>query len=128
MLTWGATVHRAKQAAQKLGEDSGVEIVDLRTISPWDRDIVAESVRLGFATATVFQRKWGWKAGVPAYLVATFVGVTRLENVHYLSDVTFGAAVGVASGLAIKLPGPRVEPILAPGVVGVSFRIGSPRS
>ena len=81
-----------------------------------------------FATATVFQRKWGWKAGVPAYLVATFVGVTRLENVHYLSDVTFGAAVGVASGLAIKLPGPHVEPILAPGVVGVSFSIGSPRS
>jgi hypothetical protein len=82
-----------------------------------------------FATATVMQRKWGWKAGVPAYLVATFVGVTRLENVHYLSDVTFGAAVGVASGLAIKLPGPRptIAPIISPGVVGVSVSIGGPR-
>ena len=82
-----------------------------------------------FATATVMQRKWGWKAGVPAYLVATFIGVTRLENVHYLSDVTFGAAVGVASGLAIKLPGPRptISPIISPGVVGVSVSIGGPR-
>ena len=45
VVTWGATVHRAKQAAQQLGDDAGVEIIDLRTISPWDRDIVAESVR-----------------------------------------------------------------------------------
>jgi 2-oxoisovalerate dehydrogenase E1 component len=45
VVTWGATVHRAAQAAQQLGDDAGVEIVDLRTIVPWDRDIVAESVR-----------------------------------------------------------------------------------
>jgi 2-oxoisovalerate dehydrogenase E1 component len=45
VVTWGATVHRAKQAAQQLGDDAGVEIIDLRTIVPWDRDIVAESVR-----------------------------------------------------------------------------------
>jgi 2-oxoisovalerate dehydrogenase E1 component len=45
VVTWGATVHRAKQALQQLGDDAGVEIVDLRTIAPWDRDIVAESVR-----------------------------------------------------------------------------------
>jgi hypothetical protein len=82
-----------------------------------------------FATATVMQRKWGWKAGVPSYLVATFIGVTRLENVHYLSDVTFGAAVGIASGLAIRLPGPRptIAPLISPGVVGVSVSIGGAR-
>jgi 2-oxoisovalerate dehydrogenase E1 component len=45
VVTWGATVHRTQLAAQELGPDSGVEIVDLRTIAPWDRDIVAESVR-----------------------------------------------------------------------------------
>jgi 2-oxoisovalerate dehydrogenase E1 component len=47
IITWGATVQRSKQAAIALapGEEHGIEIVDLRTIMPWDREIVAESVR-----------------------------------------------------------------------------------
>ena len=45
VVTWGATVHRAVLATQQLGDDHGVEIVDLRTIMPWDHDIVADSVR-----------------------------------------------------------------------------------
>ena len=45
VVTWGATVHRAQVAVKELGDDAGVEIIDLRTIAPWDRDIVAESVR-----------------------------------------------------------------------------------
>jgi 2-oxoisovalerate dehydrogenase E1 component len=45
VVTWGATVHRTRLAANELGPDAGVEIIDLRTIAPWDHDIVAESVR-----------------------------------------------------------------------------------
>jgi 2-oxoisovalerate dehydrogenase E1 component len=44
VITWGATVHRTELAARGLGADAGIEIVDLRTISPWDRELVAESV------------------------------------------------------------------------------------
>jgi 2-oxoisovalerate dehydrogenase E1 component len=45
IVTYGATVHRAEFAAREIDPDGGaVEIVDLRTLVPWDQDIVAESV------------------------------------------------------------------------------------
>ena len=38
-------MHRAQLAVAELGADAGIEIIDLRTIAPWDHDIVAESIR-----------------------------------------------------------------------------------
>jgi 2-oxoisovalerate dehydrogenase E1 component len=46
IATWGATVHKSVVAAEQLAAAGcSVEVVDLRTISPWDRDIVCESVQ-----------------------------------------------------------------------------------
>jgi 2-oxoisovalerate dehydrogenase E1 component len=46
IVSWGATVEKSLQAAGRASELDGleVEVIDLRTISPWDHDIVAESV------------------------------------------------------------------------------------
>ena len=45
VVTWGAMVHTATEAAGRLAEeDLAVEILDLRTIIPWDRDAVLRSV------------------------------------------------------------------------------------
>jgi 2-oxoisovalerate dehydrogenase E1 component len=46
IVTWGATVERSRQAAEQLAADDGVEVevVDLRTLVPWDQEMVAESV------------------------------------------------------------------------------------
>jgi len=45
VVTYGATVHRAELAVREIDPEGGaVEIVDLRTLVPWDHDIVAESV------------------------------------------------------------------------------------
>jgi len=43
VVTWGAMVERCELAAKKIGEP--VEIIDLRTISPWDKETVLDSVR-----------------------------------------------------------------------------------
>ena len=45
VITWGAMVHTADEAAKQLeGEDISVEIVDLRTLIPWDKQAVLASV------------------------------------------------------------------------------------
>jgi 2-oxoisovalerate dehydrogenase E1 component len=46
IVTWGATVERSRQAAERLAESDGasIEIVDLRTLVPWDQQMVGESV------------------------------------------------------------------------------------
>jgi 2-oxoisovalerate dehydrogenase E1 component len=46
IVTWGATVEKSLEAARQAAERDGfeAEVVDLRTISPWDHDIVCESV------------------------------------------------------------------------------------
>jgi len=46
VITWGAMVYTADDAAKQLeGEDVSVEIVDLRTVMPWDREAVLASAR-----------------------------------------------------------------------------------
>jgi len=42
LVTWGAMVHRCDDAAQPFGD--AVEVLDLRTIAPWDREAVLTSV------------------------------------------------------------------------------------
>jgi 2-oxoisovalerate dehydrogenase E1 component len=43
LVTWGALVHRSVEAAGRFGDR--VEVIDLRTIAPWDPACVLDSVR-----------------------------------------------------------------------------------
>jgi 2-oxoisovalerate dehydrogenase E1 component len=46
IATWGATVEKSRVAASQLGDEGAdVEVIDLRTLAPWDQTIVAESVQ-----------------------------------------------------------------------------------
>jgi pyruvate/2-oxoglutarate/acetoin dehydrogenase E1 component len=44
VVTWGAMVYTAEEAAKQL-DDVSVEIIDLRSILPWDKQAVLESAR-----------------------------------------------------------------------------------
>ena len=87
-----------------------------------------------FATAGVLQRHYGWKAGVPAAVVAAYVATARVhDNRHYLSDVIFGAAMGIAAERTVTLHAGRYNVALAPsasasgaGVIAVVHPRSSP--
>ena len=77
---------------------------------------------VSFASATVLQRHFGWRIGIPAYAVASYVAASRLEmRRHYLSDVAFGAALGILAGRNVTVgPGHRfmLTPMMTPGGAG----------
>ena len=83
---------------------------------------------VSFAAATVVQRHFGWTAGVPAYAFASYVAASRIqEKRHYLSDVAFGAVVGIVAGRAVTVGRGdhrfAVEPMVPNGGgVGIAFR------
>ncbi|MEO8070372.1 MAG: phosphatase PAP2 family protein [Acidobacteriota bacterium] len=76
-----------------------------------------------FASATVLQRHLGWKAGIPAYAVAGYVAASRVQmKRHYLSDVVFGAAIGLTAGRTVTVGRSFVvEPLIVNGGAGAVF-------
>jgi len=55
-----------------------------------------------FALATVLERHLGYRLALPTLAIATYVATSRLhDNVHFLSDVIFGSAIGTATGWTV---------------------------
>ena len=81
-----------------------------------------------FTTATVLQRHFGWKAGVPAYAIGTYVAMSRMaDNRHYPSDLLVGAAVGIVSARSVMVEFGRsrfaVTPLAVAGGGGIAFSL-----
>jgi 2-oxoisovalerate dehydrogenase E1 component len=73
IVTYGATVHRAMVAATQVAERTDgrrldVEVIDLRTLSPWDRETVFASVRKTSRVIVAYEDSisWGYGAEIAA--------------------------------------------------------------
>lgn len=95
----------SKQAAYSLATASGVGLLAKALVDaerPDGSDMNSSPSNLtanAFAAATSMHRRYGWQTGLPAYTVATLVGVGRVEgDKHYWRDVLAGAAIGIAAG------------------------------
>ena len=70
VITYGALVHRALQAAAKAKRDAGVEteILDLRSLNPYDWEAIATSVTKTSRVLVVHEdcRSWGYGAEIAA--------------------------------------------------------------
>ncbi|CAM1361060.1 phosphatase PAP2 family protein [Tenacibaculum xiamenense] len=50
---------------------------------------------ISFSSAAFFQKRYGWKVGIPAYALAAYVGYTRIKSdKHDKWDVLAGALIG----------------------------------
>ena len=60
---------------------------------------------VSFTGAAFIQRRYGWKWGIPAYAVATYVGWSRTyAKKHDWWDVAAGGAIGVGSAYIFTRP------------------------
>jgi 2-oxoisovalerate dehydrogenase E1 component len=70
IVTYGATVYRSWQAATAFTEETGktVEILDLRSLSPYDWEAIAESVKKTGRALVVYEDNisWGYGAEIAA--------------------------------------------------------------
>lgn len=83
-----------------------------------------------FATATVIERHLGWRMSVLGFAFASYVASSRLhDNVHWMSDVVFGAAVGTIAGRTVTEHGRNFwtfspMPLPGGGIGVMATRIG----
>jgi 2-oxoisovalerate dehydrogenase E1 component len=69
IITYGALVHRAEVAAAQLSrEGTSVEIIDLRSLSPYDWDAIAATVRKNHRLIVAYEDmlSWGYGAEIAA--------------------------------------------------------------
>lgn len=60
---------------------------------------------VSFTAASFIQRRYGWKWGIPAYVVSTYVGWSRVYGKkHDWWDVAAGAAIGIGSSYIFTRP------------------------
>jgi len=65
VVTYGALVHRCDQAAKEIEKESGhsVEIIDLRTLSPYDWEAIEESVKKTSKVIVAHEDSLSWGYG-----------------------------------------------------------------
>jgi 2-oxoisovalerate dehydrogenase E1 component len=68
VVTYGATVQRALVAANRVAEGGDgppidIEVIDLRTLSPWDREMVFASVRRTSRVIVAYEDSLSWGYG-----------------------------------------------------------------
>ena len=80
-------------------------IVDKERPNGGDFSFPSGHTSFAFTGAAFIQKKYGWELGIPAYVIASYVGWTRIHaNKHDTWDVIGGAAIGITSAYLFTTP------------------------
>lgn len=70
-----------------------------------DRSFPSGHTSVAFGAAIALERRYGWQIGLPATMLAVFVGTARVQaRKHYWHDVVAGAAIGTGSAFLVAHP------------------------
>ena len=93
-VTTVATTYALKHIIQKKRPDGSNDL-----------SFPSSHTSISFTGAAFIQRRYGWTWGVPAYLVSSYVGWSRVYGQkHDRWDVTAGAAIGIGSAYLFTRP------------------------
>ena len=70
-------------------------------------------------------KRYGFKVSVPYYIVAAYVGYSRVDaNQHEIEDVVVGALVGILGSCVFVHPYTQVQmtAVAENGIYGLSFK------
>ena len=119
------------QAAGSMGAAFGIsyglkELVhERRPDKSDDKSFPSGHAAVSFAAAATLEARYGWKIGIPAFALASFVSAARVEaRKHHWYDVVASGAIGTASGFLItrrRNDGVRLIPWADTGGGGVSM-------
>jgi pyruvate dehydrogenase E1 component beta subunit len=109
VVTWGSMLpHSLRAAATLASEGIEVEVIDLRTLSPWDHGTVISSVRRTHRLVVVHE---AWvSTGFGAEVVATVAE-------HAVTDLI--SSVRRVGALPIPIPSGHLRPLVLPNVARI---------
>jgi membrane-associated phospholipid phosphatase len=110
IATTGSHLIRAQIASQIVVQGLKYTAGRSRPDASNQRSFPSGHTASAFATATVLQRDFGWKVGIPAYAAGVYVAASRMgSNKHFLSDVLIGAAIGITAGRSVTVGSGRAK-------------------
>lgn len=69
-----------------------------------------------FTGAAFIQKRYGWEYGIPAYLLASYVGYSRVyADRHDIYDIAAGAAIGIIASYLFTKPYKKNDAIFLSG-------------
>jgi membrane-associated phospholipid phosphatase len=100
----GRDIVRAQLLSQTFVQAAKFSVRRQRPDASNDKAFPSGHSASAFATATVLQRHYGWKVGVPAYALGGYIALARMAwNRHHATDVVMGAGFGIASARTVTM-------------------------
>lgn len=90
------------------------------------RSFPSDSATSAFAAAAFLDKRYGWRYGLPAYALASFVAYSRVEaDKHHWQDVAAGAAIGWTFNQLVTThrTGVSVEPLISLDAISLGLHL-----